>query len=107
MPDSAALKVEAADADLQLQFAPSPSGRTYLSHQFSRYPFHICKAQYLDAEPSDMATVYLQSSAGGIFASLWRMVLLTLFRHVGDESSPRPSMRKVGSQSTNKLFSTR
>jgi len=63
------LQREIADADLQLRFAPAPDARTYISHQFSRYPFHICRAQYMDAEPAGMATVYLQSSAGGIFAN--------------------------------------
>lgn len=62
------MSTDACGADLQLQFAPAPDARTYISHQFGRYPFHICRAQYLDVEPADMATVYLQSSAGGIFA---------------------------------------
>ena len=56
------------EPDLHLQFAPAPDARTFISHQFSRYPFHICRAQYMDEEPSGIATVYLQSSAGGIFA---------------------------------------
>jgi len=55
-------------ADLQLRFAAAPDGRTYLDHQFSRYPFHICRAQYVDPHPKGLATIYLQSSAGGIFA---------------------------------------
>jgi urease accessory protein len=63
------LPQEATSPDLQLQFAPAPDARTYISHQFSRYPFHICRAQYMDANPAGMATVYLQSSAGGIFAN--------------------------------------
>lgn len=54
-------------ADLQLQFATSPDDRTYVNHQYCRYPFHICRAQYVDANPSGLATLYLQSSAGGIF----------------------------------------
>jgi len=65
----ATLLREAKEFDLELQFAPAPDARTYLSYQFSRYPFHICRAQYMDTEPAGMATVYLQSSAGGIFAN--------------------------------------
>lgn len=77
--------------DLHLQFAPSPDARTYLSHQFSRYPFHICRAQYLDVEPFDMATLYLQSSAGGIFAddrlSIYLHVLPEAKAHVTSQAS--------------------
>ena len=68
LPESAELQHQTPGADLQLRFAPAPDARTYISHQFSRYPFHICRAQYMDAVPAGMATVYLQSSAGGIFA---------------------------------------
>ena len=60
---------EAVEPDLHLQFARAPYARTFISHQFSRYPFHICRAQYMDTESPGMATVYLQSSAGGIFAN--------------------------------------
>jgi len=65
----ATLPREATEADLELQFAPAPDARTYISYQFSRHPFHICRAQYMDTEPAGMATVYLQSSAGGIFVN--------------------------------------
>ena len=61
--------VEREDLQLDLQFENSHNLRTYLSHQYSKYPFHICRVQYLDDVPSGMGTVYLQSSAGGIFSN--------------------------------------
>ncbi len=67
-PDLAAAAPREAQGDLQLRFAIAPDGRTYLDRQFSRYPFHICRAQYVDPDPKGLATIYLQSSAGGIFA---------------------------------------
>tara|TARA_Y100001934_G_scaffold281159_1_gene389965 strand:- start:1771 stop:2613 length:843 start_codon:yes stop_codon:yes gene_type:complete len=42
--------------------------RTFIDRQYSRHPFHICKPLYVDDHPGGMATVYVQSSAGGIFA---------------------------------------
>jgi urease accessory protein len=42
--------------------------KTFLRDQFSCYPFHICKPHYLDESPAGLATIYLQSSAGGIFS---------------------------------------
>ena len=60
---------EVAVDNLQLQFTAAPDERTYISHQVSRHPFHVCRAQYVDTEPADMATVYIQSSAGGVFAN--------------------------------------
>jgi urease accessory protein len=53
---------------LSLAFACGSQEKTYLSHQYCSYPFHICRAQYLDPEQSDIATVYLQSCSGGIFS---------------------------------------
>ena len=53
--------------DLKLQFARSLNGETYISNQYCRYPFHICRAQYVDTNPPGLATIYLQSCAGGIF----------------------------------------
>jgi urease accessory protein len=61
--------VERDNFQLDLQFEKSHDTRTYLSHQYSKYPFHICRVQYLDDVPSGMGTVYLQSSAGGIFSN--------------------------------------
>ncbi len=53
---------------LELVFAPDAEGRSFLARQFASYPFHVCRAQYLDAELPEMASLYLQSSAGGLFA---------------------------------------
>jgi len=74
MPDS----LELSDTDsldqkcgrtgrLEMTFRPDPEGRTYLAEQYSTYPFHICRAQYMDREMPDMATLYTQSCAGGVF----------------------------------------
>jgi len=52
---------------LELTFQQSPEGRTYLGNQYSSYPFHICRAHYMDRSQPDMATLYLQSCSGGIF----------------------------------------
>lgn len=52
---------------LELQFKADPAGRTFIARQYADYPYHICKAQYLDTSPSGMATLYLQSCAGGLF----------------------------------------
>jgi urease accessory protein len=56
------------EGKLELHFAPDAEGRSYLAHQFASYPFHVCRAQYLDPELPEMASLYLQSSAGGLFA---------------------------------------
>jgi len=53
---------------LELVFAPDAQGRSFLSRQFASYPFHVCRVQYLDPDLPDMASLYLQSSAGGLFA---------------------------------------
>jgi urease accessory protein len=60
--------VEANRASLlELDFKAGPDGRTYIARQYADYPYHICKAQYLDASPAGMATLYLQSCSGGLF----------------------------------------
>lgn len=66
---SSARSGQSDSTDLDLQFRAAPDGRTYISGQFCRYPFHICRAQYVDPEPRGLATIYLQSSSGGIFAN--------------------------------------
>ena len=53
---------------LDLVFKPDAEGRSFLGRQFASYPFHVCRVQYLDAEQPHMASLYLQSSAGGLFA---------------------------------------
>jgi len=52
---------------MSLEFAADGVGRSYLSRQFASYPFHICKAQYLDPAEPDLATLYVQSCSGGIY----------------------------------------
>jgi urease accessory protein len=52
---------------LEVGFEVDATGRSYIAKQFASYPFHICRAQYLDPELPDMASLYLQTSAGGVF----------------------------------------
>lgn len=52
---------------LQLQFKRDPGGRTFIAKQYADYPYHVCKAHYLDEHPAGMATLYLQSCSGGFF----------------------------------------
>lgn len=52
---------------LQVDFAVSPEGRTYIARQFASYPFHICRAQYHDADLPDLAMLYAQSCSGGLY----------------------------------------
>ncbi len=42
--------------------------KTFIGKQFSSYPFHLCRPLYLDARTPEIATIYLQSSAGGVFS---------------------------------------
>lgn len=43
------------------------AGRTVLARQFVPYPFHVTRPFHLDAARPDLATLYLQSSSGGLF----------------------------------------
>jgi len=52
---------------LEATFRQDPNGKTYLSEQYSSYPYHICRVHYLDKALPDMASLYLQSCSGGIF----------------------------------------
>lgn len=45
----------------------APDGRTYLAGQHATYPFHLCRPHYVAGDPGGMATLYLQSIAGGVF----------------------------------------
>ena len=56
------------DGRLRLAFRAGPDGRSFVARQYAGYPFHLGRAFYLDAQPPGMATVYIQSSSGGIFA---------------------------------------
>ena len=53
---------------LQAVFARGPDGKSYLARQFASYPFHLCRAQYLDPDLPEMASLYIQTSAGGIYS---------------------------------------
>jgi urease accessory protein len=52
---------------VEIAFARDPSGRTYIRRQFVRYPYHVCRPLSFSGDPAGMATIYLQSCAGGIF----------------------------------------
>jgi len=65
-PGTAGLS-ERAKSRLELTFTRAKGKTTYLSHQYASYPFHVCRAQYLDREPAGLASLYIQSSAGGLY----------------------------------------
>jgi urease accessory protein len=44
-------------------------GRTVLRRQHVGYPFHITRAFHLDRARPDLATLYLQSASGGLYAA--------------------------------------
>lgn len=52
---------------MDLTFATDPTGSTYISRQYFNYPYHLCRTLRFEGDPKGMATVYLQSCAGGIF----------------------------------------
>jgi urease accessory protein len=54
---------------VELTFTRDPGGQTFLSRQFADYPYHLCRPHRFVGDPPGMATVYLQSVAGGIFES--------------------------------------
>ena len=58
---------EVAPSRLSLTFSCDGDGRTYLDRQFASYPFHVCRPHYLPHDPPEMATLYVQSSAGGLY----------------------------------------
>lgn len=53
---------------LEAAFACDPGGKSYLARQYASYPFHLCRAQYLDPDLPEMASLYVQTSAGGIYS---------------------------------------
>jgi urease accessory protein len=55
-----------ATSRLELAFE-ARHGRTYIASQYADYPFHLCRPHYLDPELPGMASLYLQSCAGGLF----------------------------------------
>lgn len=52
---------------LELRFVRAPDGRTYLDRQYAAYPFHVCRTQYVEGDEAGMATLYMQSSSGGMY----------------------------------------
>ena len=54
----------AAEASLHFTYG---GGRTVLARQRVPYPFHATRTFYLDQARPDLATLYLQSAAGGLY----------------------------------------
>jgi urease accessory protein len=54
-----------AEAHLVAEFA---GGRTILRRQHVGYPLHVTRPFYLDRARPDLATLYLQSASGGLYA---------------------------------------
>ncbi|MEZ5666031.1 MAG: urease accessory protein UreD [Alphaproteobacteria bacterium] len=52
---------------LALGLRRAPDGRSFIDRQHATYPFHICRPLYYGGDPNGMATLYLQSIAGGVF----------------------------------------
>lgn len=52
---------------LELEFRRDGNERTYVHRQFASYPFHVCRPHYFVGDPPGLATIYVQSLAGGIF----------------------------------------
>ncbi len=50
----------------ELEFRRGPAG-TYLAHQITPHPFHITRPFRMADDPEGMATLYLQSSSGGLY----------------------------------------
>lgn len=51
----------------RLEFAVA-AGRTCLVRQHVPYPFHVTRPFHLDEDRPDLATLYLQSSSGGLYS---------------------------------------
>lgn len=52
--------------EARLGFVKS-QGRTYLVRQYTPHPFHITRVFRLTGDPTGMATLYMQSSSGGLY----------------------------------------
>jgi urease accessory protein len=52
---------------LALRFERDPSSRTFLSRQFSTYPFFLAAPFHLDRAPHGMLTAIVQSCSGGLY----------------------------------------
>lgn len=77
-PSGIAAGRQTLETRAELTFAEAPGGRTYLARQFVPYPFHITRPFYLDREPADLATVYLQSASGGAYRGDHLSLAITL-----------------------------
>ena len=67
LPPEAAASVRrplAVDASLTFR---QRGGRTFLGSQLTPHPFHITRPFYRPDDPAGMATLYLQSSSGGLY----------------------------------------
>ncbi len=51
----------------ELQFR-TVAGRTHLARQYTPHPFHITRPFHHPGDPKGMATLYLQSSSGGVYS---------------------------------------
>lgn len=56
-----------APACAEITFARDLGGRTYVRRQHVSYPYHVCRPLTFAGDPPGMATLYLQSCAGGIY----------------------------------------
>ena len=52
---------------LDITFACCGGGQTVLQRQRASYPFHVCRPHSFPEDPPGMATLYVQSCAGGIY----------------------------------------
>lgn len=52
---------------LELCFARDPDGNTFVARQRAGYPFHLCRPHRYGGDPAGMATLYVQSVAGGLY----------------------------------------
>jgi urease accessory protein len=59
-------ETDAGTVEASLRFCHG-GGRTVLTHQRVPYPFHATRPFYLDPARTDLATLYLQSAAGGLY----------------------------------------
>ncbi len=62
-----AIALGARPVRAEFQFRAS-GGRTYLGRQFTPHPFHITRPFHHPGDPGGMATLYLQSSSGGVYS---------------------------------------
>lgn len=56
-----------AHGRLEMRFARDAAGETFLARQRAGYPFHLCRVHRYAGDPAGMATLYVQSVAGGLY----------------------------------------